>query len=82
MDDLPVWMYQYFGLDTANSSHNKEKGRVRYCCQPIQLISDTHLNPLNTPAAQFSGLKYSYKLSTDPDSLRFLQQKLCTFTQL
>lgn len=82
MDGLPVWMYQYFGLDTANSSHNKEKRRVRYCIPPIQLISDTYLNPLNTPAAQFSGLKRSYKLSTDSDSLRFLQQKLCTFTQL
>lgn len=61
MDGLPVWMYQYFDLDTTNSSHNREKGQVKYCIHPLQLVSDTGLNPLNTPAAQFSGLKCTYK---------------------
>lgn len=59
MDSLPVWMYQYFGLNATNSSHNKE-GQVSSCIHPIQLISDPSLKPLNTPA-QFSGLKCTYK---------------------
>jgi len=58
-------------LTQPTADITKKKGQVRYCTHPVQLISDTVLNLLNTPTALFSGLKCTY--SSMIYRLRFTQ---------
>lgn len=63
------WIVSLYGCTdilalTQLSSRNKIKRQIRYRIHPVQLVSDAGLNPLNTPAAQFSGLKGTYKSMT------------------